>query len=127
MSNQQPKIEAETRQAPGKTVLAISGDGMGRGDDDLGRMLMRTHLHVLSEAAQRPDTLVLFNGGVKLAARSSPVLNDLESLADQGARILLCGTCVGYFDLKDQVAVGEISNMHDITEAMLAAGKVINL
>ena len=42
-------------------------------------------------------------------------------------QILLCGTCVGYFGLKEKVAVGEVSNMYAISEAMLRAGKVINL
>jgi selenium metabolism protein YedF len=127
MSGQQPNAEMETLPGSGTIVLAISSDCMGRGDDELGRMLMRVHLHVLAEAPRRPDTLVLFNSGVKLAAKSSPALDDLKSLAAQGANILLCGTCVGYYDLKDTVAVGEISNMHDITDVMLTAGKVINL
>jgi hypothetical protein len=38
---------------------------------------------------------------------------------------LACGTCLGHFGLKDKVAVGEVSNMYSIAEALLGAGKVI--
>jgi intracellular sulfur oxidation DsrE/DsrF family protein len=46
-------------------------------------------------------------------------------LAQQGVEILACGTCLGYFDLKEKVAVGTVSNMYDIAAALLGAGKVI--
>ena len=110
-----------------QTVLAVSSDCMGRGDDELGRLLLRSHLHVLAEAGQRPDVLVFFNSGVKLAAAGAPALDDLRALAASGTQILLCGTCVNHFELKDEIAVGEISNMYTITETMLEAAKVINL
>lgn len=113
--------------ASGPIVLVISSDVMGRGDDDLGRVLLRNHLHVLAEASRRPDILVFYNSGVKLATEDSPALDDLRALAARGTTILLCGTCLGHFGLKDRVAVGESSNMYAITEAMLGAGKVITL
>ncbi len=112
---------------PGPTVVAISSDGMGRGDDDLGRVLIRSHLHALTEISPKPDVMIFFNTGVMLAVEGSPALEDLRALEGQGARILLCGTCVGHFNLKEKVAVGEISNMYTISETLLRAGKVINL
>ena len=113
--------------ASGQIVLAISSDGMGQGDDELGRVLLRSHLHVLSEVTPRPDVLIFFNSGVRLAAEGSPALDDLSTLASRGVQILLCGTCLGHFELKDKVAVGEISNMYTITETMLRADRVVNL
>ncbi|MBN1628861.1 MAG: sulfurtransferase-like selenium metabolism protein YedF [Thermoleophilia bacterium] len=113
--------------ATGQIVLAISSDEMGRGDDELGQVLLRSHLHTLSEVTPRPDVLVFFNSGVKLAVEGSPALDDLKALAEQGVQILLCGTCLSHFDLKEKVAVGEISNMYTITETMLRADRVVNL
>jgi peroxiredoxin family protein len=55
------------------------------------------------------------------------VLEDLHELCAGGVKILACGTCLGYYELKDKVAVGEVSNMYTITETMLRAGKVISL
>jgi len=111
----------------GPLVVAISGNTMGRGDDDLGQVLLRSCLHALTEITRRPDTLILFNSGVKLATAGSQSLDDLRTLVSEGVQILLCGTCLGHFDLKERVAVGKISNMYAISETMLCAGKVINL
>lgn len=113
--------------APGPIVLAISSDCMGRGDDELGRVLLRSHLHVLGEVTPQPDVIIFFNAGVRLATEGSPALEDLRALAAQGAQILLCGTCLSHFELREKVAVGEISNMYAITETMLRANRVINL
>lgn len=127
MEAERPDAEAPHAQAGGQIVLAVSSDTMGRGDDDLGQLLLRNHLHALCEVTPRPDVIVFLNGGVRLAIEGSPVLDDLRALAGQGVRMLLCGTCLGHFDLKERVAVGEVSNMYTISETMLQAAKVISL
>ena len=70
--------------------------------------------------------MIFVNAGVKLTVAGSPVLEDLQALAAGGTEILVCGTCLGYFELKDQVAVGEVSNMYTIAETLLGAGKVVS-
>ena len=100
---------------------------MGRGADELGRILMRAWMHTLTEVSPSPDVLIFINAGVRLVVEGSPVLEDLQTLAGRGVRILACGTCLGYFELKDKVAVGTVSNMYTIAETLLGAGKVISL
>lgn len=111
----------------GPLVLAVSGEKMGRGDPELGKILIRSFFHTLTEVQPRPDRILLFNTGVKLACQDSPVLDDLRSLEAVGVEILSCGTCLGHFELKEKLAVGRISNMYEIAEAMLSAGKIVNL
>ncbi len=108
-------------------VILISGDGMGRGAEKLGGILMRSFLHTLNEVAPVPGTIILVNSGVRLVVEGSPVLDDLRRLAQGGVQILACGTCLGYYQLKDQVAVGTVSNMYTIAETLLSAGKVVTL
>jgi selenium metabolism protein YedF len=108
-------------------VIAISSDVMGRGDQDLGMVLMRSYLHTLTEVEPRPDVMVFFNNGVRLAVAGSPAVDDLQAIAARGTRLLLCGTCLNAFELRDLVAVGEVSNMYAISETMLQAATVINL
>jgi hypothetical protein len=48
-------------------------------------------------------------------------------LENSGIEMLVCGTCLGYFGLKEKLAVGQVSNMYDIAETMLTAGKVVSL
>lgn len=111
----------------GPLVLVVQQDIMGRGDEVLGGILVRGFFHTLGEVNPQPDTIIFYNTGVKLAVEGSPVLEDLKQLAQRGIEILSCGTCLGHFDLSDQLAVGEISNMYDIAEKLLGAGRVINL
>ena len=100
---------------------------MGERGRRTGNGALEEYLHTLGEVSPRPDTLIFFNSGVMMAVGGSPALDDLKVLADQGTKILLCGTCLGHFGLKERVAVGEISNMYAISETMIRAGKVINL
>ena len=135
MSRPQPNSESALRMARTEAdsppangiVIAISSDTMGRGDNELGQVLMRSYLHTLTELTPRADTLIFFNSGVKLAVEGSPAVEDLRVLAEQGVRVLLCGTCLGHFDLKEHVVVGQISNMYAISETMLQAQRLINL
>jgi hypothetical protein len=65
------------------------------------------------------------NAGVQLATQGSEVLEALRELEGQGTKIWSCGTCLDYFQLKDQLAVGSISNMFDIASVLFAADRVI--
>ncbi len=98
---------------------------MGLDDDELGIVLMRSFLHTLTEIDTRPDVLILYNGGVKLAIEGSDVLHDLNALENQGVKVLVCGTCLNFFNLKEKLKVGSISNMYDITETLFKAKKII--
>jgi selenium metabolism protein YedF len=111
----------------GPLVLVISADGMGRGNVELGQILVRGFFHTLGEVEPLPQTIIFFNTGVKLACQGSPVLEDLQALEATGIEILVCGTCLNYFELTDELAAGQVSNMYDIAETMLGAGKVVTL
>lgn len=122
-----PSIEAESsvRTAAGPNVFVISSDTMGRGDDDLGAALMKAFVHTISSLDYLPDTLIFYNTGVKLTVKGSGVLDDLKKLQEQGVEILVCGTCANYFNIKDEISAGVISNMYDIAGAMSRAGRIV--
>jgi selenium metabolism protein YedF len=126
-----PKAEAPTVgkavAAAGPLVLVVSSDIMGRGERELGSILMRGFFHTLGEVQPLPHTIILFNTGVRLACKGSPVLDDLCALEGEAIEILVCGTCLNYFELTEEIAAGQVSNMYDIAETMLGAGKVVNL
>ena len=106
-------------------VVAIGSNSMGKGANELGEILIKGFLYTLTQLDPPPQTLLLFNGGVKLAAADANTHTDLETLSQRGTRILVCGTCVNYYGI--DIAVGEIANMLDIVEAMQSAEKLINL
>jgi selenium metabolism protein YedF len=103
----------------------FASDTLGTGDDKLGRILMEGFVNTLAEQDHVPDKLLLMNGGVRFATEGSPVLGTLKTLTDLGCEILVCGTCLEFFDLKEKLSAGMVSNMYDIQAAMLTASKVI--
>jgi len=121
------ETELDIQCTTGKLVLYISSDTVGQGSDELGGILMRAFMHTFMEIEPRPDTIIFMNNGVKLAVSGSPVLEDLQSLANEGVEILVCGTCLNYFEITDDVSVGEISNAYTIAETLLQADKVVRL
>ena len=120
---------AEEKKATGEpdVVVFIESDSIGRGSEELGRILMRSFLHTLAEVDLKPAKLIMVNSGVKLACEGSAVLEDLHQLSRQGAEILSCGTCLDYFGLKPKLQVGRISNMYEILSSLAQAGKVLKM
>lgn len=108
----------------GALVVVLASDRLGQGEEELGRVLMKSFLHTLKET-EPPATLACLNRGVYLACAGSPVLETLQALAAQGTEILSCGTCLDYYQLKADLAVGSVSNMYTILERMAAAGRLI--
>ncbi|MGI5838043.1 MAG: sulfurtransferase-like selenium metabolism protein YedF [bacterium] len=107
------------------TVLLVTGESLGRGDDNLGNILMKNFLYSLSESSPLPKKIILMNGGVKLAAEGNEALGFLHRLAEQGVEIAACGICLDYLHLKEKLAVGQITNMYSVVEALSLARKVI--
>jgi len=124
-----PSAESTCTAVPGRKALALvtvlSDNRMGRGDDILGDVLIRAFIHTLMELNPLPTTIICYNAGVKLAMKESPALDDLQQLEQAGVNILLCGTCVNYFGLGNQIAVGHISNMYEILETMTNAARLV--
>lgn len=109
------------------SLYLVMSDEFGRGSSELANALMKTFFYALSESEAQGNHLVLVNSGVKLACVGSPVLERLQTLLAKGWDIKACGTCLDFFGLKEQLTIGEITNMYTIVELMNAAGKVISL
>jgi selenium metabolism protein YedF len=117
--------EASPQSASGPTVFVIASTVMGHGNDDLGALLMKAFIHTAVELEHGPDIMVFYNTGVTLTASDSGVVDDLKALEEKGAKILVCGTCVNFFDLTGKIGAGTISNMYDIAGALSTAGRIV--
>lgn len=107
------------------TVVVISTDRMGQGNDELGKVLIKGFIFALTQLELLPKTILFYNGGAKLTTEGSDSLEDLKSLEAQGVEIMTCGTCLDYYGLKEKLEVGTVTNMYSIVETMAAAGKII--
>ncbi len=127
ITSPQPLCPAGTglELTPGGIVVYINAEGMGRGDERLGQMLMAAYMETLLHFAPRLSHLLLVNSGVKLACKGSPSLAHLLELASMEVEILACGTCLKFYGLSESLRAGSVSNMYTIVEVMSKSDKVL--
>ncbi len=105
-------------------VFLIQSEGLGRGDEQLGSMLMANLLRLLGENDDKPGSMIFWNAGVRLLCEGSPVLNRLKLLEEQGVELLGCATCLEHFELTDKLTVGKPTNMMKSIQSMLSSDTV---
>ncbi len=125
-----PSCDDETESAAsrsgGKTVF-LPTDQIGRGDESLGKLLVKGFLYTLGELAVPPRVVVLMNAGVRLATEREDTIPHLKTLAAKGVDILVCGTCLDYYHLTEKLAVGRVSHMYEIAGRVLEAADVVTV
>ena len=110
--------------APQTTVVVFASDRMGEGDPALGEILIRAFFQSLVQMPL-PQKMLFYNRGVFLALDDSPVLPELKGLQDLGVGLLVCGTCLDFYKVREHLAVGQVSNMFTILETQMQAGRII--
>lgn len=108
-----------------KVLVFIDGETMGRGNDTLGEVLMGAFLKTLNELEMKPWRIIFINSGVKLVSHESKYVDILKELEGSGIEIISCGTCLDFFDLKNKMGAGRVSNMFEILSSFNEATNVI--
>lgn len=121
------KVEAteEKKEDSNGTVVVIEADEMGKGDSRLGKTLMKAFVYTLTELETLPETIILYNRGVFLAAEGSESVEDLEKLVSMGVNIVSCGACVNFYELTEKIKVGTITNMYNILNLQMKSKRII--
>ena len=116
-------------QAPaaGAWTLLVGRDIVGDGSRELGSNLMQMFFYTLTQSDNPPATVIFVNSGVKLPTLDPQIPAHLQALLAGGCRVLVCGTCLNYYQLTDKLQAGTVSNMYDIVSALEEAGKVVSL
>ncbi|MGY0394485.1 sulfurtransferase-like selenium metabolism protein YedF [Fusobacterium sp. SYSU M8D902] len=115
----------EIRDEEENTVVVIDSLHMGKGDPELGRILMKGFIYTLSEMEELPKTVLFYNEGVKLVVEGAESLQDIKVLEERGVEILSCGTCLNFYGITESLGVGSITNMYTILERQMKATRVI--
>lgn len=118
-------IACEPCRTENGTVVVISGNTMGTGEEALGRILIKAFIFALSKQDQLPDAMIFYNSGAYLTCEGSESLEDLKAMEAEGVKIMTCGTCLDYYGLKEKLAVGSVSNMYEIVETQMGAALII--
>ncbi len=124
----QPRVEDYTcaPTAPcGDYAVVLRGAVMGSGDDALGALLMRSCVNSLGELDSLPSAIILYNGAVHLALEGTDTASSLSALAARGVDVVVCGTCVDFFEVKERLAAGRIGNMLLINNILTRVGHII--
>ena len=53
------------------------------------------------------------------------MLGELKGLEEMGVELLVCGTCLDFYKVKERLAAGKVSNMFTILESQMQAGRII--
>lgn len=109
------------------SVLLFTRNGLGDAPEALQQLLAMKFLSLIIESGALPAKILFYTDGVKLACEGSPVLEQLGALQARGVELILCSTCLDYFDMTNRVVVGIVGGMPDVIEAMQKADKVISL
>ena len=119
-------LKTSKKLKPNHTLI-INRDKMGQGNDELGEILLKGYFNALSEIDEGPEKIIFYNSGVLLCRKSYSEIENLQKLSKQGIDLILCGACVDYFKIKEEIAVGRISNMLAICELLEKSEKVVYL
>lgn len=118
------KVEKQSNKNKG---YLIGTNILGNGSDELGKLLMKGFIYTLTQVKPYPNFIIFLNSGVKLTSEGSDSIDDLSVLLQHGTKIVSCGTCLDYYQLKEKLKVGEVTNMYDIVETISASNNVITI
>lgn len=118
------EIEKQNR---GNKGYLIGTNILGNSSEELGKMLMKGFIYTLTQVKPYPEFIIFLNSGVKLASEGSDSIDDINQLLQHGTKIVSCGTCLDFYQLKDKLRVGEVTNMYDIVETISDSGNVITI
>jgi selenium metabolism protein YedF len=108
---QENKVEVKPKLNQGNYTIVFSSNSMGLGDDDLGKLLIKGYINTIDQLETLPQEIICYNSGVTLATKGSDSGKSLKRIEGLGVKISVCGTCVDFFGLKDNLEVGTITNM----------------
>ncbi len=99
-------------------IVVISSEMMGVGDEEFSKTLLENFIYALREDETPPKYIIFYNTGVKVVVENKNVEDDLLKLIENGAEILSCGLCLDYYNLKESLKIGGVTNMYKIFSLM---------
>ncbi|MGA1863115.1 sulfurtransferase-like selenium metabolism protein YedF [Deferribacter thermophilus] len=110
-----------------KIVLHVVSDSIGLGNEELGKILMKGFIENIINLDRLPTSIIFVNSGVFLTTKNEDTIKALKELEAKGVEILSCGTCLNYYNLIDELKVGEITDGFKVMQRLFEADKVIRV
>ncbi len=109
------------------TAVFITKNGMGEAPSELSLLLLKNYLTLLKSENRVPSYICLYADGVKTACTGSPVINEFKVLETAGSKIFICKTCLNFYNLSNNLEVGNPGTMLDIMDIHHHSKLLINL
>ena len=102
-----------------KKTLFLKSDKIG--DGELGSMLTKGFLSAILEQENIPKSIICVNSAVLLTTEKedNEILIILKKIEEKGVKIYSCGTCLDYYNKRDDLKVGVAGNAMDIVNSLL--------
>ena len=117
----------EVEKSEPTITLVITSDTIGVDDKHIGRKLICSFLFSLTETPPNIQSIILFNRAVKLALKTSTVLEPLKLLYDSGTDVIVCKESLAEHGGKELLAIGDEATMYTIVNMMISAKKLISI
>lgn len=119
--------EINVTEKKGDTVFFLRTFKLGDPDKELGELLVKTFFQTIPDVEPLPDKIVFMHGGVKHTVEGADNAGNIKKLEELGIDIVVCGTCLDYYGLKDKLVAGRISNFFEITSILNKASNTVTL
>ena len=77
-----------------------------------------------SRSSCRPQTCA---SGVRLVTENEETAASVKRLEQAGTEVLVCGTCLDYYGLKEALKAGTVSNIYEIQGKLIGASLLVSL
>lgn len=111
----------------GNWAIFVNKSIIGVGSEELGHSLIKMFFYTIEESNDYPSKILFMNDGVKVPSLNEQAVEHLRELEKNGVELLVCGACLNYYNLDNNLQVGKVSNMYDIVSAMQEVDKVITI
>lgn len=113
--------------AAGTSCLLVRSDCVGKGEGEIGRILMQRVLNAVARRTELPRVMVFMNAGVLLLDRHYALANTIRGLMEAGVSVLCDSTSVEYYQLNLADILGEPIPTQQLVDVIWSADKVITL
>ncbi len=96
-------------------------------DIKFGHEMLDKFLHNLEKPENRPAAIIFYTEGVKAAVKGGGFDLSLQLLRDLGVEMYLCQSCLNYYGLKEEDAIGTVTGMDHIVELMRDPHEVVRI
>jgi len=120
-------VFTEDKDGQENILLLIDSEIIGDSNREFGKRLMYSFLYSLTEMPPRIDSIILLNGGVKLAFDKSKTIEPLSVLNDAKVRIIVCEKSLNHYGSQSLLKIGRSVSIYTISNMLLSAEKVITI